>query len=217
MLLDELERLQIVRRSYAARFPPAAKDDPHNNIKAGDPDVEMILNNITSLQFELSELRAVRKAYASEFPRASVGDPYNDVRPGDLDVGRVHENIRKLKATVAKFDAISYMLHPDALKARVAVKGEDGWSPQLEAYQNLLKERDYWKYTAEYLADCHAASAEVEGRLSRASKSSKKRFKSICLKASALLSVEDTPPYSVHRSRNHIIDRLKRAAEALDA
>lgn len=45
----------------------------------------------------------------------------------------------------------------------------------------------YWRDVACYLADCHAATAEIEGNMARTSKSSRRRFAAICRTAADAL------------------------------
>lgn len=60
------------------------------------------------------------------------------------------------------------------------------------AEREMEKERDYWKAVAVYLADCHAATAEHEGRLKSTPQRWKKRFASISRLAAGLLSADPT-------------------------
>jgi len=78
-----------------------------------------------------------------------------------------------------------------------------------------------WKAIALYLADCHAATADGEGMLSRTSKGSRKRFRDICLIAQHMITGENTgvTPRRLDTSDRYqarVIGRLASAAEALD-
>ena len=55
-----------------------------------------------------------------------------------------------------------------------------------EAIQ-LRQSRDAWKKATLYLADCHAATAEGEGRLKSISKYARKRFADICKIAAKII------------------------------
>jgi hypothetical protein len=54
-----------------------------------------------------------------------------------------------------------------------------------DALNDLRKDRDYWQKLAAYLAECHAATAESDGQLSRVSKYTRGRYASICESAAA--------------------------------
>lgn len=64
----------------------------------------------------------------------------------------------------------------------------------------LEREMEYWKRVAAYLASCHAATMQHEALLSRTSKASRERFRSICEKAARMLRGNDCDlPYGAVR------------------
>jgi len=70
-----------------------------------------------------------------------------------------------------------------------------------------------WKAIALYLADCHAATAQHEGSMSRTSKSSKDRFISICEKAAGMIRNQDNMRHLA--SQESVLARLDSAVNAL--
>jgi hypothetical protein len=81
----------------------------------------------------------------------------------------------------------------------------------------MLTEAERWKAIAFYLADCHAATAEHEGALSRTRRSSRLRFRSICEKAIFFLSGNYPRDHCESESgQARILERLKEAMDEID-
>jgi hypothetical protein len=78
---------------------------------------------------------------------------------------------------------------------------------------DLRRENERLMNGLAHLAECHAATAEHEGHLKRTSRSSRKRFKDICLNAADLLLRK-----GMHRNvdADEAISRCEEAAEDLD-
>lgn len=85
-----------------------------------------------------------------------------------------------------------------------------------ETIQKLQREVRHWKQIAGYLADCHAATAEDDGRMKSISKSRAGRFRSICQRAENLLRGREFVPYHVARAEpdEYLKDVVKRCADA---
>jgi hypothetical protein len=80
----------------------------------------------------------------------------------------------------------------------------------------LREENDRVSRALLYLADCHAATAEMEGSLKRTSQRSKERFARICGKAAEMLDGVDLLETKRVRRENaleSVMDRCRRAAE----
>jgi len=71
-------------------------------------------------------------------------------------------------------------------------------------------EAEKWKGLALYLADCHAGTAEHEGRLKSTPASRKLRYRNICRIAVAWIENRD---HLKHRSVESVLERLKSAAK----
>lgn len=80
---------------------------------------------------------------------------------------------------------------------------------------------EYWMRVAAYLASCHAATAEGEGQLSRTSKASRARLKSICESAAQMMAGNDCGmPWGAVRqggdaARKAAAERCMKAAKEL--
>jgi hypothetical protein len=75
-----------------------------------------------------------------------------------------------------------------------------------------MNDAEYWKKVAMYLAQCHAGTMEGEARLKHTSRSSRERFRSICVKSASMLGGQW--PQETFLSTNdvqHVIDRLNNA------
>lgn len=64
----------------------------------------------------------------------------------------------------------------------------------LEELRVAKAEMEQWKKVAFYLANCHAATASHEGNLKSTSKSRRRRYQSICMKALGMLTRKDLAP-----------------------
>jgi hypothetical protein len=63
----------------------------------------------------------------------------------------------------------------------------------INVIMDVKKEKEHWLNTAVYLASCHAATLEDEGKRKSISKSSKRRFYSIVEKALSFLEGKSSP------------------------
>ena len=75
-----------------------------------------------------------------------------------------------------------------------------------------MNDAEYWKNVAVWLADCHAGTMEVEGRMSKTSKRSRERFRKICENAASMLVL--SWPYCAKDNvdMNHVVERLRNAS-----
>jgi hypothetical protein len=69
--------------------------------------------------------------------------------------------------------------------------------------------KEYWMQVALYLADCHAATLEDEGRRKSMPKHSKDRFRSICCKTLGMLMDGTLPNFPSQKT--DVINRIKNA------
>lgn len=137
--------------------------------------------------------RLLNKATPAPWGFVLIGD---DSGAGSGAVARPAANLGPKMITA---DRIEGLAENDALLISFA--------PQ--AFEELLR----WREIALYLADCHAATAEYEGRMSRTSKSSKKRMQLICSHAAEMIR-GGSPVPSYHMSYESDEPVLKRLDEA---
>lgn len=73
-------------------------------------------------------------------------------------------------------------------------------------------EGQFWKDMALYLADCHAATALHEGQMKSVPAGRKKRYRSICFKARAMIQGQ-WPADSSKSNEAEVFKRLTKAIE----
>jgi hypothetical protein len=77
-----------------------------------------------------------------------------------------------------------------------------------------MNDAEYWKKVALYLAQCHAATMEDEARLKRTSRSSRERFRAICVNAASMLGGQwSQETFLSTNDVQHVIDRLNKAIQ----
>lgn len=81
----------------------------------------------------------------------------------------------------------------------------------------IRKEHDRLLQSLSYLADCHAATAEMDGALKSTSKRRRERFATICSKAAKMLGGADLPETRLRRKESvqGILERCRLAAKDL--
>lgn len=83
-------------------------------------------------------------------------------------------------------------------------------------YRDLFRQYQEMEKIAVWLATCHAATAEHEGRLKAVSKSSKWRFINICHDAAKMLRAGYFIDFGkLMEKKEQVIDRCERAANEL--
>lgn len=81
--------------------------------------------------------------------------------------------------------------------------------------EELEREVEYWRSVADYLAACHAATAEYEGSMSRVSAYRRNRYVMICETAAKQLRGQWTPDRPMNIPRT--VDRCEMAVADLKA
>lgn len=113
--------------------------------------------------------------------------------------------------------------HVEKVMARLAAERPDEcpWLkpapvPNVFSPSAMLDELEFWKGLALWLAQCHAATAQGEGMMSRTSKSSRSRFVSICERAALMIEKRALiGPHVGKDDADKTIERLKGAVRDL--
>lgn len=96
----------------------------------------------------------------------------------------------------------------------VALDGRVTRLERLTVIRDALAEGERWRRVAVYLADCHAASGESDGRRRSTSQSAAMRLANICDTAAKMLRGEYVEGRH-SRDTNDVLARLERAASGI--
>ena len=107
---------------------------------------------------------------------------------------------------------VSYEIATKCLEALKPLDKEGSPNTLLALVQEAMREIDYWKYAAAYMAECHAATAEYDGNLKSVSRFRRNRLATICKKAFRFMKRDMIPTWA--DKQRPIEDTIKRCEEA---